>query len=323
MRFPADTRAVTFPPGLDDPAVPGRFAVGLSDVTAPVTLTIRGNVLTMLPAGFASPYGSHVDTLDMSSSVQLVAIDVGAFSGLSSLTVLNFDGSFHLSRISDGWLQGLSRLHTIDLSDCAIAVVSNGTFQGAVNLTSVNLARNPITSMATGPFETQHNLQPSGVQLTGAVLICSPQRPSTSSPTLPMCVSCSTASGNSQTTFVSHNGIVQCVAPVPVANLSNVHQVLPSYSTNNFLTWGERTQWAIGRTYRIQGVNYTAVVLESGRTVDGHVLFSLQNAPPGLFIDVNTAEMLFSPRATAAATVNVDRNPPRLSRCGHCCTHRL
>jgi hypothetical protein len=302
VRLPNSTTTLRFPgPGLVDPDTPSRFALWTTNLPSTITLDLGGNSFTVLPAAAFFEFGHRLGALDLSGG-RITTVHPNTLAGLIALQTLTLADNVALESLPDGWLSGLSVLATLDLSGCALANVSNATLLGASNLTALNLDDNPILSMDSDPFPP--SLPTDGVSMVNTSLICIPASGVTG--TTPDCVACSPAH-NLRTLLVQSGGRSFCDFPAEVSALVNATQYTPPYSGSDdrdYLAFGARSKWALGRTYHVQPVNFTEVALLDGRTVWGSVAFSVTDPPSGLFVDIATGELLFVPRELQVARVS-------------------
>ena len=80
-----------------------------------------------------------------------------------------------------------------------------------------------------------------------------------------------------------------------------------SVEVSDALDWGDRSMWAIGRSYFLKPVNISAMSLSTGEAVNVTLLrYSIDPAPTGLLIDPMTGFAQLTPQLTSytAATVH-------------------
>lgn len=288
--------------GLADPSALGQFASWISALPTAITLDLTDNTYTVLIARAFEPFGGTVSALDLSYGT-ITLIDANAFFGLTALTSLSLTHNLRLTYLPDGLLINMQQLAEFDVAACGLTNVTTAIFDGATRLARLRLADNPLLSMPVAPFRDHPQLEPDNVFLGNTSIICVPIR-ATSGGTRPLCVACSTDDGNTYTTFRSVPGRYLCDQPISIVALNSPRQYTPPNTQDTeYLTWGNRTKYAIGRTYHIQGVDFDSVRLANGDNlsrVDTVVQFSVSNPPAGLFIDQSTGELQFTPRAISS-----------------------
>jgi hypothetical protein len=308
VRFDPSTTTVRFTdsPNLTDPTTPARFANWTLDLPQCITLDLADNAFTSLPPSMFIAFGGRVSVLDLSGGRALAAISPTALAGLTSLEDLRLSNIPSLGALPDGWLSGNSALSTVDLSRCGLRRLTNSAFAGAPALASIDLNSNPIDSVDTAPFFTHPLLTPTALVFTNTSILCVPEQASNGAVAL-VCLGCSTVDGNSLTVFRTDVGRRYCEQPTSIGGLVNATQYVPATAGTTaaqYLTWGARVRWAVNRAYRIQPVRYDAAQLTDGRILVGTVRFQVFNAPPGLFIDADTGEMLYYPLSTQPLRVS-------------------
>eukprot|EP00035_Acanthoeca_spectabilis_P016590 m.342099 g.342099 ORF g.342099 m.342099 type:complete len:634 (-) comp16545_c0_seq67:3109-5010(-) len=251
-RVPSSTWTLRFPgPGLTDPLTPGRFAELTRDLTVPITLDLSNHALVSLPPSVFAAFAGRVGRLDLSGG-PLASVDANALAALTALHTLVMTRNPQLLSLPDGWLTGLSRLQSIDVSECGLATITGGTFRGAPALSLIDLRRNPIASIAHTAFANLSALPASGLVLGNELTLQCVARPELngSGPEL-TCNSCATDNTNALTVFLNDSARQYCAAAF-ATGLNNATQYIPSFgATIEYLRWGDRTRFALGRTYHI------------------------------------------------------------------------
>ena len=271
VRLPNTTTVLRFPgPSLVNPLTPSRFATWTADLPNPIKLDLANNEFTALSS--AATFAAFGQQLGPLSHGRITAVHRNALAGLPALRDLTLAGNGALVGLPELWLGGLSALTTLDLSGCALANVTNGTLAGATSLTSVTLNNNPILSMDSHPFPPEMSVDE--ISMLNTTLICIPSRDDTS--TRAVCVACS-PTRNRFTLFVEDAGRARCELPAEVSELINATQFLPPHvgaDARDYLSFGARTKWALGRTYHVMPVECVfSLLLATSDVVVNSVLF--------------------------------------------------
>ena len=118
-------------------------------------LTLAGNRLTAIPAGYFAGFSS-IDALDLSRNNISSVLSATSFDGLTSMTSLNLSSN-NIHSVLPGTF-GAS-LYTLDLSHNELTYIKPGVFGNATNLTNLYLRNDALQSVTRGVFSTITSLE--------------------------------------------------------------------------------------------------------------------------------------------------------------------
>eukprot|EP00041_Stephanoeca_diplocostata_P038833 m.1559122 g.1559122 ORF g.1559122 m.1559122 type:complete len:2011 (+) comp25275_c1_seq7:178-6210(+) len=197
---------------------------------------------------------------------QITTIVNGAFAPYVALEVLLLEGN-QLSQISQGAFQGLHELKRLGLSFNAITSVAVQGVSTLPLLMLLDMNGNPLRCNASSDAECQ----------------------------------CETRYQLQESANTS-----KCVLSLRASNAS---QVLPPRSIYedklSFLTWAQRTKFAIGTSYYFMPVHIASAFLGTQRVNVSDIEFAVDPVPLGLLIDVSTGYMQITPQQVQHVTTVV------------------
>ena len=129
--------------------------VEISGLSTLRRLTLAGNRLTAIPAGYFAGFSS-IDVLDLSRNNISSVLSASSFDGLTSMKSLNLSSN-NIQSVLPGTF-GAS-LYTLDLSDNELIYIEPGVFGNATNLTNLHLRNDGLQSVNSGVFSTITSLE--------------------------------------------------------------------------------------------------------------------------------------------------------------------